>query len=144
MARWRAEALKRLPELRTAIDSAPEIMAFWIDAQYAFKRAYEKNPWDDSLIARIYAFADWCADARRGPDAGHDPSTAVVVAFYEDIPTIPAAREDMVRWFTYAEVADSRAVFSYHLSDDEFEKLQGHLRRNKHQYRPRASREGKP
>jgi hypothetical protein len=31
MARWRAEALERLPELRKAIDSADEIMALWID-----------------------------------------------------------------------------------------------------------------
>jgi hypothetical protein len=144
MARWRAEALKRLPELRKAIDSAHEIMAFWIEAQSTFRRAYEQDPRDESLIERTYAFADWCANARRGPDAGHDPSTAIVVAFYEDIPTIPAARDDMPRWFTYSEVAESKAIFSYHLTDNDFGLLLRHMHRNRHLYRPRVPPPGVP
>jgi hypothetical protein len=144
MARWRAEALQRLPELRTQIDSAPGIMAFWGEAWFAFRRAYEQNPRNESLIERTYAFADWCANARRGPDAGKDPSTAIVVSFYEDIPTVPAARDDMPRWFTYAEVADSKAVFSYHLNDEEFGHLLRHMHRNRHLYRPRVPPSGEP
>ena len=144
MARWRAEALKRLPELRKSIDSANEIMVFWIEARIAFQRAYEQSPQDESLIARIYSFADWCANARRGPDAGHDPSTAIVVAFYEDIPTIPAARDDMPRWFTFAEIAESKAIFSYHLSEIDFQGLLAHMQRNRHLYKPRLPQSGEP
>ena len=137
MARWRAEALKRLPELRAAIDEADQIMAFWIEALLAFERAYERVPPDPSLVERIYSYADWCATARRGPDAGHDPSTAIAVMFYEHIPTIPLARADMPRWFTFAEVAENRPIFSYKLTDEEFGQLLQHMDRNRHLYRPR-------
>jgi hypothetical protein len=139
MARWRAEALKGLPELRKKINSADNIMALWIEALYAFEQAYRGNPPDESLIARVYAFADWCMGAPRGPDAGHDPLSAVMIGFYESIPTFPAAREDMPRWFTYDEVAQSRAVFSYLIGDEEYQRLLEHMRKNISRYRPRAS-----
>ncbi len=144
MARWRAEALRRLPELRSAIDSAHQIMAFWIDAGEAFRRAYAEQPPNESLIARIYSYADWCLNAPRVSDAGHDPSTAVVVAFFEHVPTIPAAWRDMPRWFTFAEIAESKAIFSYHLSEIEFESLLAHMQRNRRLYRPRLPQSDEP
>ncbi len=113
-------------------------MAFWIEVGLAFKRAYDQKPPDESLIFRIYSYADWCANARHGPDAGHDPRTAVVVAFFEHIPTIPAAREDMPRWFTYEEVAQNRPNFSYHIGDEEYQCLLRHMRVNRHLYKPRS------
>jgi hypothetical protein len=140
MARWRAEALNRLPELREKIDSAQEIMAFWIDAFLAFRRAYERQPPDESLILRIYSFADWCEAAPRVDDAGRDPSTAVVVAFYEDIPTVPAAWEDMPRWFTYAQITENKPVFAHHLDEEAYQKLLQHMQRNRDLYRPRDSK----
>ena len=144
MARWRAEALRLLPELQKAIDSSHEIMAFWIEAQLAFQRAYERKPPDESLIARIYSYADWCTNARRGPDAGHDPSTAIAVAFFEDIPTIPAALADMPRWFTFKEVAENKPIFSYHIGEEGYQQLLQHMQRNRHLYRPRAPQSGEP
>jgi hypothetical protein len=137
MARWRAEAQKLLPELRKAIDSSHEIMALWIEVRLAFERAYERRPRDESLIERVYSFADWCASAPRGADAGQDPLTAVITAFYEDIPTHLAAREDMPRWFTYDEVVDGKAVFSYHLGEEGYRELLEHMRRNRGRYRVR-------
>ena len=119
-------------------------MAFWIEARLAFQRAYERKPLDESLISRIYSYADWCANARRGPDAGHDPSTAIVVSFFEDIPTIPAAREDMPRWFTYAEVAENRPIFSYHIGEEEYQRLLQHMDRNRHLYKPRPPQSSEP
>jgi hypothetical protein len=137
MAKWRAEAIQRLPELRRVIAEAETVMAAWIELRMAFEDAYEAEPPDDSLIARIYSFADWCLDAPRNADAGRDPFTAVLVAFYEDIPTIKAARDDMPRWFTYDEVARNRQVFSYHLRPEEFDALVLHMARNRHRYVPR-------
>jgi hypothetical protein len=129
--------------LRQAIDSAKDVMALWGELFFAFEEAYRTEPRDESLIARIYSFADWCLEAPRGGDAGHDPFTAVIAAFYEDIPTIPQAREDMPRWFTYAEVAESKEVFGYMLDPKEYDKLVRFMERNQHLYRPRERQSGK-
>jgi hypothetical protein len=137
MARWRAEAIRRLPELRQVIVSANSVMALWIELFRAFRKAYEREPRDEALIARIYNYADWCMQAPRGPDAGHDPFTAVTVAFYEDIPRFQPAREDMPRWFPYSEVAQNKHVFAYHLSDEEFADLVRHMEKNQERYQPR-------
>ncbi len=135
MARWRAEALKLFPELRSEIAAAPEIMALWIELSMRFQRAYEAEPRDEAFIARVYSFADWCERAPSGPDAGHDPLTAVVVGFYEDIPRNRAAREDMPRWFKYSTVAQNRAAFAYYIGEEEYEKLLAYMAKNQHRYR---------
>lgn len=144
MARWRAEALDRLPELQQEIASADSIMALWSELLYAFEKAYRAEPRDESLIARIYAFADWCVQARRGPDAGRDPLTAVMVAFYEHIPAFRPARDDMPRWFRDTEVAENRQVFSYHIGDEEYDALVAYMRKNPHRYQPRPRPPGEP
>lgn len=143
MARWRAEALSRLPELRRDITSSDNVMALWIELQLAFEKAYKADPSDESLIARIYSFADWCIQAPRNPDTEHDPSTAATVAFYEHIPTIPQAREDMPRWFRYSEVAQSRDIFSYLIGEQSYQELLAHVQRHQHLYRPRPGEKGK-
>ena len=140
MAKWRAEAIKRLPELRRVIAEAPEVMALWIDIQRAFEDAYKADPPNDSLIARIYSFADWCMDARRNADAGRDPLSAVLVAFYEDIPGFKPARDDMPRWLSYDEVAQNRQVFSYQIGDEAFDALVLHMAKNRHRFVPRDRR----
>lgn len=101
MAKWRAKAIELFPELRRQIAESPEIMYFWCnELRIPFEAAYDAVPRDESLIARVYAFADWCRRAPRDRDVGRDPFTAVMVAFVEHIPQHPAAREDMPRWFT--------------------------------------------
>ncbi len=122
MAKWRAEAIKRLPELRKVIDSAQSVMALWVELQSAFVSAY-KEPRNHSLIARVYSYARWCQSAPRGRDAGCDPGTAVCVAFFEHIPTIEPARNDMPRWFTRSEVIAGRELFSYHIGDVAYREL---------------------
>src|SRR5690242_6827264 len=107
MARWRAAAIQRLPEFREIVASAEHVMALWIELRWKFKEAY-RDPRNDDLIRRIYSYADWCLDAPRNDDAGQDPLTAVTVAFYEHIPTWPAAREDMPRWFSVEVVAGGK------------------------------------
>jgi len=138
MARWRAEALSRLPDLRRVITSADNIMALWIDLESSFEKAYKAEPRDESSISRIYAFADWCLQARPVPDAAHDPCSAVVVGFYEHIPTFRPARDDMPRWFTYDEVAQNKHVFSYHIGDEAYQELVDYMRKNQRRHLPRA------
>jgi hypothetical protein len=139
MAKWRAQALSRLPELHRVIAESDSVMALWIELTFAFEQAYKPDPPDESLIARIYSFADWCIQAPRNSDAGHDPSTAVTVAFYEHIPTIPESRQDMPRWFRYAEVAQAREVFSYLIGEQSYLELLAHMQRHQYLYRPRSS-----
>jgi hypothetical protein len=144
MARWRREAIQRLPELRETIASAHEIMALWVKLWHVFTDAYEREPRDESLIARIYSFADWCLQAPGRPDAGHDPPTAVIVGFYEDIPRCGPAREDMPRWFTYAEVSQNKHAFAYHIGDEAFEDLVRYMAANRHRYQPRNGQPEEP
>ena len=109
-------------------------MALWSELFDAFERAYRQEPPDESLIGRIYAFAEWCAQASRGPDAARDPPTAVAVAFYEEIPTCRRARDDMPRWLRYSDVAGSRAVFAYLIGEDAYEELVDYMARNRDRY----------
>ena len=64
MARWRSEAIERLPELRDTIAKAESIMSLWIELHLTFQNAY-REPKNDELIARIYSYADWCLTAPR-------------------------------------------------------------------------------
>lgn len=140
MAKWRAQALSRLPELRQVIASSDSIMALWTELQWAFGQAYKTDPPDESLIARIYTFADWCTQAPRNSDPEHDPATAAVVAFYEHVPTIPEARQDTPRWFRYSEVVQARDVFSYLIGEQSYQDLLAHIKRHQHLYRPRPGK----
>jgi len=138
MARWRAEAIKRLPELRQVIASAESVMTLWHELQDAFEQAYRAHPPAESLIAGIYSFADWCLEAPRGDDAGHDPFSALIVTFYEGIPRCRPARDDMPRWFRYSEVAQNRTVFSYLIGDQEYDELVSYMAKNQYRYQPRS------
>jgi cation diffusion facilitator CzcD-associated flavoprotein CzcO len=77
-------------------------------------------------------------------DAACDPLTAAAVGFYEHIPRLPAAREDMPRWFQYSEIASSKEIFSYHIGDEAFQELLTHMVRNKDRYRQRPDRQVMP
>lgn len=121
------------------IAEAENVMSLWIELHFKFEDAY-RDPKDDDLIARIYSFADWCLAAPRNEDAGHDPATGVMVGFYEHIPQLKAAREDMPRWFHYDEVARSRSVFAYLIGDHAFDELLAYMKQNQKRYvrRPTA------
>jgi hypothetical protein len=138
MPRWRATAIEHLPDLRKTIAAADSIMALWIEITGAFEKAY-REPRNEDLIARIYAYATWCWHAPRHGDAGRDPSTAATVAFLEHIPAIPAAREDMPRWFTFDEITASKSIFVYSIGEIAFKDLLAHMQRNQHRHskRPR-------
>lgn len=137
MAKWRAAAIERLPEFRQIITDADNLMALWIELEMAFERAYQGSR-DESLIARIYSFADWCGNAPRGHDAGDDASTALVVGFYEHIPSIPAARDDMPRWFRRSEVVENKQIFAYLIGEEAYGRLIQYMAKNERLYKPRT------
>ncbi|MES2463437.1 MAG: hypothetical protein V4671_22920 [Armatimonadota bacterium] len=119
---WRTKAVEAFPEMTEVFEEVENPMGLWLTLADAFERAYDE-PRDESLIQRIYAFADWCLVQKREKDADQDLPSCVAVCFYEHIPTRKASREDMPRWFTWQEVAGMRSIFGYHLADDEFDQL---------------------
>lgn len=133
MARWRAAAIERMPDLKSLVESSKTISELWVGLCDEFAIAYDK-PMNEDVIAQIYAFADWCVEAPRCDEDGRDPFSAVVVGFYESIPTLPNARDDMPRWFKYSAVKDNRLVFSYLIGDEAFEKLLEHMKQNQKKY----------
>ena len=141
MARWRSAAIERLPRLRAVVARADTVSMLWIDLGLAFADAY-REPRDEATIAGVYAYADWCVAAPRLDGPGRDPLTAAVAGFYEDVPTIPAARDDMPRWFRAVEVRQNRQTFAYHLDHDEFDALLAHLQRNRKRYVERGEPAG--
>src|SRR4051812_24225798 len=100
MPRWRKIASKMFPELADVISEAETPYILWLWLRLAFEKAYEASPRDESLIARAYAYADWCARSPRGKMASDDLLTCVAVCFWEHIPEYPAVSADMPRWFT--------------------------------------------
>jgi hypothetical protein len=139
MAKWQAEALARLPELRKKIDTADCVMAFWNDLWHVFEDAYKAEPPNESLIARVYSFADWCVAAPRGPDASRDPLSAAGVCFNEELPAVKPARDDMPRWFTYDEVAQSKQVFQYMIGEPQYLELLRYMDKHRNRYVPRTA-----
>lgn len=141
MSRWRSHAIELFPEFRKRIEQADGIFALWSELSLKFQDAYRIDPPDDGLIARIYSFAEWCLQAPRNANANFDPATAVDVGFYEDIPTIKYARDDMPRWFTYQDVVNLGAAFAYSIGPEKYDELLAYMKGNQGRYasRPRPS-----
>lgn len=137
MEEWRNKAAVMLPELAEEAEEAVNLMSFWIELWYVFEEAYQSpdvvalrvmadesyRPPGEDFIRRVYAFADWCVQQDGGRRTHDHLPTCVSVCFYEHIPTCPAARIDMPRWFSREDVALMKRTFSYFLTEKEFEDL---------------------
>jgi len=141
MPPWRETAYELLPELGEKITD-PEIdtpYRLWFEIRDAFERAYDASPRDESLISRIYRYADWCMEAPRGETATDDLFTCASVCFYEHIPQHPAAREDMPRWISYQDFVAGEYFYRYHLTEEEFVALKQHFYKHRHDFVPRPT-----
>src|SRR5215467_8994756 len=119
---WGREAFERFPELIDQFDNVESPMLLWIELAYAFDKAY-KEPRNEDLISRIYAYADWCCEQPEGATAENDLATAVVVCFYEHIPECPEALADMPRWFKLSDVQLMKETFSYMVGEEGFQRI---------------------
>jgi hypothetical protein len=118
---WKIEALKRFPEIpkdETAKWDNP--WTCWHFLFSLFEDEYRK-PRNEDLIKRIYEFSEWCINY--GETVNRDMSGAVITGFYEDMPTIPAAMEDMPRWFSLEEIQGSHAIFKYMIGEEGYNKI---------------------
>jgi hypothetical protein len=129
MSAWRREAIRRIPKLKGLIEEADGPMALWIDLRSACEDAMN-DPVDEETIAGIYDYAAWCLLIPRRGWA----MTAVVVAFYEDLPTRKLLRRSMPQWLTRMEFNGIKQVFYYHLSPQEVTDLVDEFNREKPRY----------
>ena len=119
---WGKEAFKRFPELLDEFDAVASPYELWIELRFAFAAAY-KDPRNEDLISRIYAYADWCCSQPEGSTAEDDLGSCVCVCFYEHIPEVPEALEDMPRWFLKEDVLVMKETFSYMVGEEGFQKI---------------------
>ena len=123
---WLKKAAEYLPELEDVItreQPLPGPMGLWIDLYFELVKAYDVSPINEDLIRRIYDFAGWCLNQPNTPDAATDVSSAVAVAFFEDLPSNRRIAEDLHRWMSIETFRDLENLFRYHLSDEEYQRF---------------------
>jgi len=121
-AKWKEQALRVLPELAAEIEEADSPYQMWFSIHRAFEGAYAGSR-NESLIGRIYDYANWCCQQSPGKTAADDLGTCVAVCFYEHIPELPAALNDMPRWFTKTDVISMKEILSYHVGEKGFQEI---------------------
>src|ERR1035437_2183242 len=119
---WRTEAFKRFPEFHDYFEETDNPYSLWEELGNAFEQGYEE-PRNEGLIKRIYEYGDWCCSQPRGETAEDDLATCVAVCFFEHIPEIPEALEDMPRWFTRADVLAMKTLLSYQVGEEGYAKV---------------------
>jgi hypothetical protein len=80
-------------------------------------------PWNEDLIRRIYDFADWCLKQPSTSDVETDVSSAVAIAFIEDLPLDKRITDDLHRWMSIESFKGFENLFRYHLSEEEYQQL---------------------
>ena len=121
-AKWKEQALGVLPELAAEIEESDSPYQMWFSIHRAFEDAYAGSR-NESLIRRIYDYADWCCQQPPGKPAADDLGTCVAVCFYEHIPELPAALNDMPRWFTKTDVITMKEILSYHVGEKGYQEI---------------------
>jgi hypothetical protein len=119
---WKDKAKSLFPEFLADVEEAETPYQFWFFLTEAFHKAY-LEPRHESLISRVYEFAEWCEKSPKGKIAEDDLATCVSVSFIEHIPDSLQARKDMPRWFSKDDFFRLEKVFGYHLSREELDNL---------------------
>ncbi len=120
MSVWRRVALEKVPKLRRLIEAAPNVMALWIELQ--LKLAYEdlyQSPSNEKTIAGIFDYASWCLNNSHN----WDTKTAVVCAFYEHLPQMKEAREELPHRMSMEDFLKLKERFKYLLTEEEHEEF---------------------
>jgi hypothetical protein len=117
MSLWRRQALAELPELRSVVEGASTIMTLWSELESRLSAAYDEQPPDEQTIRQIYRHA--VTTFEESPSA--EARTAVVVAFFEHVPTHARVRADVHRWLQPELFHQLETAFRYFLSQGEFE-----------------------
>lgn len=124
---WYLEAEARFPELVERFREGGEVdgggpYAVWHILWEVFADAYG-DPRDDDRIRRVYGYCDWCLGQPPGSSADDDLGSCIAVCFFEMIPTLPPALEDMPRWWTRADVMATKAILSHLVGEEGFARI---------------------
>ena len=140
MSAWRREALRHLPQYKHQIENSDTLSCLWSELVFEFQDAYQTEPWDEAVIAGVYAFALWCwhgpeHQARHGTEyRGNtvEATTQAFAHFFEWLPTDAVRRRDMPRWLCLKEFEVLQAgPFTYFLGADEHAQMVQEFRRAK-------------
>jgi hypothetical protein len=132
---WQAKALHSFPELEYEINrnqSGPS--GVWTDLYCALVKAYEEQPINEDLIARIYDYAAWCFRQPQTEDIETDLSSATAVGFIENLPLDHRVSADLFRWLSAETFEGCERLFKYHLSDKEYEEFHREFMRRKMEF----------
>ncbi len=135
MTTWRQQALAEIPGLKGAVEAASDVMALWIDLYLELREAYARAPVNEEQIRGIYSYAFWALRESHDGDA----ITAVLVGFFEHVPTEAASRQDMHRWIEPDLFRDLGPTFKYFLSDQEYWDLQAEYKQKRKAWRRRRA-----
>ena len=124
---WKTAALAMMPDLAEEVARADTPYLLWIDLYEAFRAAYEP-PVDHALIGRVYRYAKWCLDQPRGDRFEDDINTCACLCFYQNIPLLPRARDELGRWLTPEDFSTLRMVLRFHSDDAAFERIAAQFR----------------
>ena len=137
MGHWLAKARIVFPELETLINENqngpldPSPLDLWIDLFLELEKAYDTQPPNDDLIARIYDYAAWCFQQADMGDVDSDLSSAAAVGLIESIPLNKRVSDDLFRWMSQETFDGCEQLFRYHLSDLEYENFSSQFHRKK-------------
>ena len=119
---WKDAGLAMVPEMAGEFERAETPYLLWIDLYHAFRQAYVP-PADDALVGRIYAYAKWCLDQPRGERYEDDIRTCVCLCFYQNVPLVPAARDELGKRLAPEDFATLKSVLRFHCDDDAFGRI---------------------
>ena len=140
MEQWLAKARAIFPELSELIDANqsglldPSPLGLWNDLFLELEKAYDTQPPNDDLIARIYDYAAWCFRQGETRDINFDLSSATAVGLIENIPLNKRVSDDLFRWMSQETFDGCKMLFRYHLSDQEYENFSCEFLRKKKAY----------
>src|SRR4051812_26106234 len=96
---WKTTALSMIPDLTREIEEAETPSLLWFELYHAFRQAYAQ-PRNDPLIGQIHRYAKWCLSRPRTEALEDDLVTCVCLCFYQNIPLLEPARDDLARWLS--------------------------------------------
>lgn len=120
MEDWRAKALEFFPDLRERIEEQSGPMDLWIDLNFELVNAYDQEPINEERIAKVYDYAPWTFEQPDTGDVETNPSSAMAVAFIENIPSDQRISHDLYRWMSAETFDGCEALFRYLLTEEEW------------------------
>jgi hypothetical protein len=117
---WREKTAEFLPEFTEQSTSAESPMALWIEISFELEKAYEAKTASEDFVGRIYRFAFWCFNQPQTDSAESDLSTAVAVAFIENIALNSKTAADLHNHLSIEEFDGIGPLFRYHLDENQF------------------------